>query len=330
MESLNQVIHYLAFNLTLAVLAPLRYDSFIYWPYLLSSLLLAVVAWHFGHRDSWQNFRDRFFSRKLWWHRSAKADYRLYLVNALILPFLFSLALPDYPQLAEKLLQLTGSAHWPALTVQAWGWKAAFTVLFFIAYDFGRFVAHYALHRVPVLWEFHKVHHSAEVLTPMTAFRVHPVDLWLMAWGSLVFTAPLYLAFNLLAQGQVDVYLFMGLHVFFVLGNLVGNLRHSPAWLSYGPRWGQWLISPAHHIIHHSTEPRHWDKNMGFELAVWDRLFGTLAVPDTREEHFPLGLGGTPDPRWQSVRYMLFAPFAGAWRVLSRSPRADQAAGHEL
>ena len=40
----------------------------------------------------------------------------------------------------------------------------AYTVLFFIAYDFGRFVAHSLLHDIPCLWQFHKVHHSAEVL----------------------------------------------------------------------------------------------------------------------------------------------------------------------
>ena len=49
-----------------------------------------------------------------------------------------------------------------------------YTVLFFVAYDFGRFVAHSALHDVPVLWEFHKPHHTAEVLTPMTAFSAVP------------------------------------------------------------------------------------------------------------------------------------------------------------
>ena len=49
------------------------------------------------------------------------------------------------------------------------------TVTLFLAYELGYWLNHYVPHRVPFLWEFHKVHHSATVLTPLTNFRVHPV-----------------------------------------------------------------------------------------------------------------------------------------------------------
>ena len=72
---------------------------------------------------------------------------------------------------------------------------------------------------------------------------------------------------------------------------LVGyNLRHSHIWVAY-PQWiSHILISPAMHQIHHSAERRHFDKNLGYHLAIWDRLAGTLYIPEGRET-FALGIG---------------------------------------
>ena len=63
-------------------------------------------------------------------------------------------------------------------------WTAAlsFTLVLLLFDDFTRFAVHYALHRIPALWDFHKFHHSAETLTPLTVTRTYPVE-------GLVFTA---------------------------------------------------------------------------------------------------------------------------------------------
>jgi sterol desaturase/sphingolipid hydroxylase (fatty acid hydroxylase superfamily) len=102
----------------------------------------------------------------------------------------------------------------------------------------------------------------------------------------------------------------MGLHVLIWAFNLVGNLRHSPVWLSYGPRLGRWLISPAHHQLHHSCEPRHWGRNRGFELAIWDRMLGTLYVPPVQPETFRMGLGDGSEASWHCVVRMYLRPFS--------------------
>lgn len=96
----------------------------------------------------------------------------------------------------------------------------------------------------------------------------------------------------------------------------IGNLRHTPVWLTYGPSLGKWLISPAHHQLHHSSEARHLGCNRGFDLAVWDRLYGTLYVPAGPEEAFPIGLDDGTTGDWHTVRSMLFRPFAGAARLI--------------
>jgi sterol desaturase/sphingolipid hydroxylase (fatty acid hydroxylase superfamily) len=104
--------------------------------------------------------------------------------------------------------------------------------------------------------------------------------------------------------------------------NLIGNLRHSPVWLSYGPSIGKWLISPAHHQLHHSYEPRHYGCNRGFELAVWDRLWGTLYVPPVQPESFRMGLGDETDGRFHTLARMYLWPFSGAARRLRNWGRA--------
>jgi sterol desaturase/sphingolipid hydroxylase (fatty acid hydroxylase superfamily) len=194
-----------------------------------------------------------------------------------------------------------------------------FTVLFFIAYDFGRFVAHSLLHDVPVLWEFHKVHHSAETLNPLTTFRAHPLDLLVMAWVPALATGLLTWTFNQVAAAPISAYTFLGLHVLIFAFNLVGLLRHTHVWLHYGPKWGKWFVSPAHHQLHHSCDPRHVGSNRGFELAVWDRLYGTLYVPGPRER-FRMGLGDGTDAEWHRVGRMYVRPFVNAAKRLGSDP----------
>src|SRR6188474_3616830 len=70
-------------------------DSFLYWPFLVSALCLALLVAAFAARanenDSWWRSLGDQFSRRIWWHRSARADYSLYFANALVLPALFAI-----------------------------------------------------------------------------------------------------------------------------------------------------------------------------------------------------------------------------------------------
>ena len=91
--------------------------------------------------------------------------------------------------------------------------------------------------------------------------------------------------------------------------SLIGNLRHSQVWLSYGKTLNRWLISPAHHQLHHSADVQHRGCNRGFELAIWDRLYGTLCVPSDAPQHIQFGLGDETDGRWRSVGKLYVWPF---------------------
>ncbi|HYC48504.1 MAG TPA: sterol desaturase family protein [Burkholderiales bacterium] len=324
-QTIAQGGFYLAFHLTKALTAFIQRDSFLYWPFLLSAAVIALAvaaattrATKNAETGSLRQTLREYVSRRVWWHASARADYRLYLANALVLPLIFAVALFGDRHIVDLINQLLVSAPVTArpgepVSVTA---RIAFTLCFFIAYDFGRFVAHSLLHDVPVLWEFHKVHHSAETLTPFTTFRAHPIDLMIMAWVPAVMTGMVTWGFNQLTAVPVSFYSYLGMHVIVFASNLVGTLRHTNVWFSYGPAISKWLVSPAQHQLHHSCELQHLGCNRGFELAVWDRLYGTLYVPQ-RQEAFRLGLGDGTDGQWHTVRRMWVWPFVNATKRLA-------------
>lgn len=105
--------------------------------------------------------------------------------------------------------------------------------------------------------------------------------------------------FFYISAGEITIYTFLGTQFLLAIFNMIGNLRHSHVWLDFGIL-GYIFISPAQHQIHHSALPKHFGKNCGFALAIWDWAFGTLYVPKERET-FPLGLRAEPDPAWHTV-----------------------------
>lgn len=174
--------------------------------------------------------------------------------------------------------------------------------------DFGYYCAHGLLHRFPLLWEMHKVHHSAEYLIPISRRRLHPLEevfdsgvvmLFVGTW--LGFTAYLF-ALPIQDAGIA------GVDAYFVLNALsFYHLRHSHIPMSYG-RLERWLISPAQHHVHHSTAPEHLDRNLGTLLACWDRMFGTW-TPSAAYPQLALGLTPNDQPQdYRSVPRLYWVP----------------------
>lgn len=325
--TMYQWIYDIVFHATSLVLAFLRRDSWLYWPFMVSTVVIGYLAWRYTRRyeggaaGAWSEFRRRYLGRALWWHPSARADYRYYFLNGVLFPLLVVPFLLSEQSVAQHLdawlAPLTGApvAAGAEASIAA---KVVFTLVFFVAYDGGRFLAHTLLHDVEALWYFHKVHHSAEVLTPFTTFRVHPVDLAVMIAVPAVTTGVTTWLFHRYVDAGVTVYTFLGVHVILWVSNLVGNLRHWQVWLSYGPTFNRWLISPAHHQLHHSAAQEHWGCNRGFELAIWDRLYGTLVVPPAQPLPLVFGLGDGSEARWHHVGGMYALPFTELGRRLVR------------
>lgn len=154
-----------------------------------------------------------------------------------------------------------------------------YTGVLFVAWDLSRYALHRLLHGVPALWELHKVHHSAEVLTPITLYRTHPIESLLYAGRGVIVTGVVTgVFFHLFGRSAVELEL-LGVNVLGFVFNLVGaNLRHSHVWWSWGA-WERWFISPAQHQLHHAADARA-SQNLGTWLSIWDRWGGTLAMAD--------------------------------------------------
>ena len=130
-----------------------------------------------GARRPLRELLASLFPRRVCLHASALLDYRFVLVNyfviALLIAAMFLSAATTTGWIVSALDLALGPNRSPATPGLAAG--LVFTVAVFMAVDFGNFFAHWLQHKIPWLWEFHKIHHSAEVLTPVTALRVHPV-----------------------------------------------------------------------------------------------------------------------------------------------------------
>ncbi|MGQ0383959.1 MAG: sterol desaturase family protein [Gammaproteobacteria bacterium] len=260
--------------------------------------------------------------REIYLHRSAVVDYQYYLVNSIILskvyPVIF-IGLPGVLLVSDGVRQVLTSAFGPAgVSGPPSVWAGiAFTVAMTLAFDFAKWYAHFLEHRVPVLWEFHKVHHSAEVLTPFTNSRSHPVDQILEQLMVAFVSAPVTGVFAWLYPAQVTEITLWNLGILHLAFFLTQHLRHSHVRLGFG-RWASRIFSsPAMHQIHHSVEERHWDRNFALMFSLWDVLAGTNYIPAS-DEKYRLGLPGGEHRRFQSLGALYFAPFAAAARRVRR------------
>jgi sterol desaturase/sphingolipid hydroxylase (fatty acid hydroxylase superfamily) len=293
--------------------------------YLLTSLVAAFVVFRLQTRHEPEAAERGFiafvFPPDVYGHPSARVDYLFYVVNKLIFAGIYAaMAAVAITAAAAVTGALSAVTTVPLFAVGEVAATLVTTLLFALAFDFGLWLQHYLAHRVPLFWEFHKVHHSAEVLTPFTAGRVHPLDdLMSYLFGGLA--GGLMFGLCQSAFGSQAVMLgVLQLNLVFFLFYLFGfHLRHSHVWLPYTGLLGRILVSPAHHQIHHSSAERHWDRNMGFIFAIWDWMFGTLHVPARRREEFSFGIGPAGEEREYRSLWALYAlPFVKAARLLGR------------
>lgn len=252
----------------------------IYLIYLLSAVVLAFpVFLKTSHKFSIFSFLRFLFPKKIYTHKSAQQDYALLVINKLIKSALFPLVVISMAPIAigvSSIFESLLGIHQPIMFSPA-AIIAIFTLLLFVFDDFTRFLLHYVLHKVPMLWEFHKVHHSALVLTPFTIYRSHPIESLLYAFRMALTQGFVVGLCYYLFGPTLKMYDVLGANIFVFIFNFLGsNLRHSHVWLSWGDKVESWFISPAQHQIHHSDNPKHFDTNFGSALAIWDKMFSCL------------------------------------------------------
>ena len=194
------------------------------------------------------------------------------------------------------------------LDIPEWTIALSFTVVLFLLDDFARYWIHRWLHKVPILWSFHKVHHSATALNPFTVFRTHPVEAVLFTFRSALVQGISTALFFFFFGNKVTLLMVLGASIFTFLFNILGsNLRHSPVSIRYWNIIEFFLMSPAQHHIHHSTAKEHIDKNFGVALSVWDWMFGSLCLSKA-QEGFNFGLKDDKSARQHSIQGLYWDP----------------------
>jgi sterol desaturase/sphingolipid hydroxylase (fatty acid hydroxylase superfamily) len=182
---------------------------------------------------------------------------------------------------------LLGAVHAPAWVETVGG---------LLLLDLWMYAWHVANHKVPLLWRFHRMHHSDNRLDASSAVRFHLGEVLLSFLLRLGVIALLGLTVR-----QVLLYELILLPVIL--------LHHAnlalPRPLEAVARW--LLVTPDIHHVHHSRVPRETDSNYGSVLPWWDRLFRTFRMQSP--ENLRYGLKGWDEETRQSLRGLLLTPF---------------------
>lgn len=208
--------------------------------------------------------------------------------------------------LVRSLFPVFGVAF--ALYVQHQGWglsratgmsSALVFLVSIIALDLANYIQHYLLHRVPVLWRLHRMHHSDMDYDFSTALRFHPLEAILSTLVDLLVVLLIGVpAIAYLSYKIVQVVLAYFIH---------GNLR-IPTILDRLLR--KVIVTPDLHRIHHSVALRESNSNFGGITPWWDRLFRTyLDQPALGHEKMEVGLTVFRETKHRYLPWMLAQPF---------------------
>ena len=253
--------------------------------FLILSVLLAWIIYRF--RKQAGGFWKWLLPKEIYTHDSHWLDLKLFAVGRLA----------AFSGLFGRISLLTVTAYGTSqifsdgLLSSASPSPIVLALMLWIISDCATYWIHRIHHNQRLLWSLHAVHHSAQVMSPFTAYRQHPLGFFIIV--------PVHSVLVGIAQGlligplasDIAIAEIAGVNAFIVLANAaMANFHHSHIWISFGPVLERIIISPAQHQIHHSDRPKHFNKNYGQTLALWDWMFGTLFVI-RRKEDLTFGLG---------------------------------------
>jgi sterol desaturase/sphingolipid hydroxylase (fatty acid hydroxylase superfamily) len=291
----------------------------------LTALVSAVVAYfRTSQHRSFGEFFEFALPKEVALHPSAKADLLFWITKKALMPFLL---IPAGITFVVAVGYVTKLAITSALGIEAPVIDGPagpvtvvlFTITMLLAYDISYYLYHTAQHRFPILWELHKVHHSAEVMVGITKDRVHPLDELLNRIWDGVIPGICFGIWAVLQLNLVELTVF-GINVYVMRNILMMDfVRHTHFKISFGPL-NNVVLCPHWHQLHHSVDPRHYDKNFGLLFSFWDRLFGTLCVPE-RDEDFKFGLMDRDVRDYQSLSGLYLLPLKKMGRLIAKGYR---------
>jgi len=211
--------------------------------------------------------------------------------------------------LVRVLLPITAAGFAVLAASRGWGVFNNFAVPVWFAVlasvvilDFAIYLQHVMFHAVPALWRLHRMHHADLDFDVTTGARFHPIEILLS----------MLIKFAVIAVIGAPA---VAVIIFEVLLNATAMFNHGnlrlPAALDRVLRL--FIVTPDMHRVHHSIEDHETNSNFGFNLSLWDRLFGTYkAQPDAGHEAMTIGIRDYRAPKIATdLPGMLILPFLG-------------------
>lgn len=269
------------------------------------------VSFFLVHQHGFIKRFKEIFPARIYRLKTTAIDFKIILINLIIiLPAMICLVGGSGWRMGIPKSFVTDTARWMGTNLggydlmieSTWVMRFAYTLGFAIVLDFAYYLAHWAQHKVPFLWEMHKVHHSATALTPLTTYRTHPLSMLFQNIVIVSFLFPYVILAKSLVPHGLKVITIYNVGFMFFAYNMFALFRHSHVWLSFG-KLDYLFLSPVMHQLHHSPHPKHINRNHGLIFSVWDVMFGTAYIPKGEE---PYMCGITMDPEENEKYQSLF------------------------
>ncbi|MFH1243621.1 MAG: sterol desaturase family protein [Pseudomonadota bacterium] len=213
----------------------------------------------------------------------------LTLFNSILVRLIFSAAILGTATYTET--HKLGVLH----MLQAPTWlRIVFTVVFM---DFVLYVWHLLNHEIPLLWRFHRVHHSDLNMDVSTATRFH--------FGELAISAVIKISLIFFLGASIE-----GVLIFESAVVLCAQFHHSSLKI---PEWFEMIflilfVPPSMHRIHHSVIIKERDTNYGTISSLWDRILGTLLMK-VDQAKIRIGVGAYRTPNKLNLHHLILMPF---------------------
>lgn len=252
--------------------------SFFYW-----LIGLSLFFWLWEIINPWR--KDQPIFRRDFWLDGFYMFFNFFLFSLIAWAAVGNVAV----ELFNDILGLFGLTNIVAIKldkVPFWGQM----VILFVVKDFISWNTHRLLHRVPLLWDFHKVHHSVKQMGFAAHLRYHWME-------NVVYKSIQYIPIAMLGFTIQEFFL---VHIIAVL---IGHFNHSNINVPLGP-FKYLFNNPQMHIWHHSKAlpaDHPYGVNFGISLSIWDYLFGSAYIPHSGrdielgfpdDESFPQGFLG--------------------------------------
>jgi sterol desaturase/sphingolipid hydroxylase (fatty acid hydroxylase superfamily) len=244
---------------------------------LLGAFLTFAVRTDHGYQKNLSNFLRFSFPSAIVRSYSCRLDAMFAFAQHFLTPLLLTPILLSSAGITvgtHHLLETVFGSR-PVVTDSFW-LRLAVLAAGVVMQDGINFLVHYYDHKLKFMWEFHKVHHAATFLIPLTTRREHPVQTIFDNTPQLLAIGVWLGATTYLLRMPIEDNMVLGMDAWY-FANLLSfyHLRHSHVPMSYG--WLEhFVMSPAQHQLHHSYAVEHWDRNFGLLLSVWDKMAGTF------------------------------------------------------